>query len=581
MENTNLLTKLGIPMPWEDNLPTIPEIQLSPNYRIGDTIMNRYEVKELLKGSMGDVYHCHDLRRDTDVALKTVISTGKLDHSQMISFSNEINRLLNLPAHPNVVTLQRVELIDGYSFLVTEWVSGSLGSTLADWQKNHSISCADILEFMQQISCGLIHCRKHLSVPGQPYVFGDIKPDNIFVTWNRVFKLGDFSSGHTEGWCAPELVNGHVGDERSDIYGLGIVANKMINSVNDYGSELFDCLDDIFLRCIAYEPEDRFESLRSLQEALGDLCTKFGLEQYKAKYNDGPFKDEYNRRISALNLGLISKVHDPAKDYESLVHRWRVGHFESIHDFLESTSPIEKMMYTAKVNYLSGKLDEALSCLKAPVTSPELLHLKASILYSKGNIEECIHCLLSSILVEDHLPSFDFIASIFLDFPVYAANYRYEIDSIQERLQRLKKERLTGYLPYQAMAKFYMIKKDFKMASSYFRRSLQFLNPEADWQTLYYYGWCEASAGHANNAKIIFNRTISLIQSDPNYRQGSYKSSILFQCLVYLENVAAVEDLADHLKRAFGFDFSNQVEALKQRMSAAFNHDAVSSDQTV
>ena len=68
MENTNLLTKLGIPMPWEDNLPTIPEIQLSPNYRIGDTIMNRYEVKELLKGSMGDVYHCHDLRRDTAVS---------------------------------------------------------------------------------------------------------------------------------------------------------------------------------------------------------------------------------------------------------------------------------------------------------------------------------------------------------------------------------------------------------------------------------------------------------------------------------------------------------------------------------
>lgn len=566
MESTNLLSRLGIPMEWEDNLPAIPEIQPSPNYKPGETIMNRYTVKELYHGSMGDVYHCRDTRRDTDVALKTIIGSGKLDHSQMVSFASEINRLLNLPVHPNIVTLQRVELIDGYSFLVTEWVTGNTGSTLADWQKTQPFSCADIVSFMQQICCGLAHCRKHLSVPGQTYVFGDIKPDNIFVTWNKVYKLGDFSGGHTEGWCAPELADGHPGDERSDIYGLGFVANKMLNAVSDYGSELSDCLDDLFLRCIAYEPDDRFESLAALREALETLCLRFGLKQYdETKFYDRPFKDKYNRQMSALNLGFVSKIHDPVRDYKTLVHGWHGGAFESIHDFIESTNPIEKKMYAAKVNYLSGKLDEALAELKEPLTSSELLHLKASIFYSKGNLDDCVHCLLSSILIEDHLPSFDLLTTIFLDAPAFASAYRREVAAMQKRLDHLKKERLTGYLPYQVLAKFYMIQKDYRMASSYFRRSLQYLNPAADWQTLYYYGSCETMAGNTDNANAIFSRVISLIRSDPNHLQGSYKSCILFYSLIALGNVEEAEKLADHLKAAFSFDVSGQVEALKQR----------------
>ena len=566
MESTNLLSRLGIPLPGEDGLPTIPEILPSPNYREGETIMNRYLVKELFHGSMGDVYHCRDTRRDTDVALKTIIGAGKLDHSRMISFSREIDLLLNLPVHPNVITLQRVELIDGYAFLVTEWVSGNDGSTLSDWQKSKAFTCADIVSFMQQIACGLDHCQKHLSVPGRAYLFGDIKPDNIYVTWNGVFKLGDFSGGHTEGWCAPELVDGLPGDVRSDVYGLGLVANKMLSGVSDFGSDLSDSLDEIFLRCTAIDPNDRYESIAALQEELKALCIRFGLKQYdETKFYGRPFKDEYNRRMSALNLGFVSKDYNPGKDYDLLVHGWHGGAFESIHDFIESTNPAEKTLFTAKTNYVAGKLDDALAVLSKPLFSPELLHLKASVLYGKGNLEDCIHCLLSAILIDDHLPSYDLIATIFLDYPAFAARYQHEIAAIQSRLQKIKVERLTGYLPYQVLAKFYMIQKDYKMASSSFRKSLQFLNPEADWQTLYYYGSCEALSGHTDKADIIYSRVVELICSDPNYLMSSYKCCILFYSLVALGCTEKAEELAALLKSKYNLDFSSQIAALKQR----------------
>ena len=568
MNSKNLLSQMGIPLAWEDGLPVIPDIILSPNYVVGDIIMSRYEVKELFKGSMGDVYHCIDTRRKTDVALKTIISTGKEDHSKMLSFTNEINRLLNLPVHPNIVTLQRIELVDGYYFLVTEWVSNKDGITLADWQKNHTFTSADIVNFMQQIACGLSHCCKHLSNQDHPYIFGDLKPDNIFVTWNGIFKLGDFSGGHTEGWCAPEFMDGGRGDERSDIYCLGKVANMMFNEVTDYGSDLSDRLDEIFLQCTSYHAEDRFESVAALQSELNALCTEFGLESYDAmKYPATPFMDKYNRAVSALNLGYATKIYEPLKDTFRITHAISQGTFFSINDYMEAVSLDEKKLYTAKYHYLSGNLEEALALLNGHLSTPELLHLKASVLYAKGNLEDCIHCLLSAALTSDHLPSFDLMSSILLDWPAFASRYRYEADAMLERLKKLPKKLLTGYIPFQAQAKFYMLQKDYRMAASYFRRSLQFLNPERDWQTLYYYGACEDAAGNTANSKIILERAASLIQSDLDHLQNSYKSCILFYCLIALGNVKASEELADHLKNTFAIDVAAQVEALRQRMT--------------
>ena len=105
-------------VPREDNLPLIPEIKPAPDYSPGALIKGRYRVKERTCGSMGDVYHCQDTLRNSDVALNTVISSGRTEHRKVLSFKSEIDRIFRLPPHPNVLTLQRIEYIDGYYYLV-------------------------------------------------------------------------------------------------------------------------------------------------------------------------------------------------------------------------------------------------------------------------------------------------------------------------------------------------------------------------------------------------------------------------------------------------------------------------------
>lgn len=582
MESTNLLTRMGIPLPWEDGLPTIPEIKPSPNYAVGELIMGRYRVMELFKGSMGDVYHCFDQRRDDEVALKTVISSGKMDHSRMSSFYAELDRLLKLPYHPNILEFRRIEAVDGYYYLVTDWVSSKNGSTLRDLKGKKTFSSAEVLNFMQQILCGLLHCRKYLPPSDRHFVLGDIKPENIFVTILGVYQLGDFSGGYTEGWSLPELGNAEPDDERNYIFGLGKTASFLSSPLVDYGSELSDCLDEVLQRCADYSGEDAFPTLEELQKELNALCTRFGLEGYKEKkYFRIPAKEEYDRLLSALNLHQSPLSAEPDASYEELAYPYKgqligalagrgssVHEYMSIHDFLESASAEERALFEGKLHFFSGRMDRGFTALQIPEMTPELLYWKGAILFAMGKPEDSVHCLLSAALLEDHLQALDLLASVFLDYREIYCRFWQEAASIQKRLDKLPKSRLTGYLPFQVIAKYYLLRENYQMASSYFRRCLQYPNPETDWQTLYYYGSCESARGSSDTARLILETAVSQILSDPEHRQNRYKTCVLLFCYLALDRIREAEELSAWLLAAFGLDYSAQINAWKHTAEA-------------
>ena len=583
-------------VPREDNLPLIPEIKPAPDYSPGALIKGRYRVKERTCGSMGDVYHCQDTLRNSDVALKTVISSGRTEHRKVLSFKSEIDRIFRLPPHPNVLTLQRIEYIDGYYYLVTEWIDGENGSTLRDWFqpdlfKEH-LTCADVLGYMQQICCGLAHCYKHLSSPGSPFVFGDLKPENILMGKNGILKLGDFSDGFTPGYCAPELYNEGLneqhserlnqgdneglntqhsegldqepnqrqGDERSDLYSMAKVSLDILNCVSDYGSPLYEQLWDVLARCLQENPADRFPSLSALMDVLTGLCSLHNLENYDdQKHAGAPFLDKYNRITSALNMGLAARIYDPLYDHALMNAFFHRGTFMSLSDYKEATSPNERKLYRAKSLFYSGKTEEALAELEGRLATSRLLHFRAFVLYTSGRIEESVHCLLASILKDDHLPSYDLLGTILLDYPVYRSAFRRESESLTGRAAGICKDHPTGYLPFQAAAKLFMLEKDYRTASAYFRRSLQFVNIESEWQTLYYYGSCENAAGRTSNAAEIMDRAAALIESDPDHLKNSYESCVLFFCLNALRRSEKACRLAEYLKAAFGIDYTGLV----------------------
>ncbi|MCM1234823.1 MAG: protein kinase [Ruminococcus flavefaciens] len=561
-----LKQRLNLSDPWEDDLPTIPDIAPAPNFKVGEIIRERYEVLGLMKGAMGDVYHCRDVRSKNDLALKTIISTKKGNKDQLEIFNFEINRMLHLPAHPNVLTFYRIEEINGYYYLLTEWVSGKseIGNTLTAWLEKYNFTCEKVVNFTQQLICGLIHCNNNLSLLDRPFVFGDIKPDNILINLHGILKLGDFSGGYTSTWVAPEFFPDSplTPDERSDIFGLAKAAQEMLDRCKEFNTPLWNKLDNVFERCLDYDMDSRFQSLSELKIVFDDICDEFNLKPYNEKsFPAEPFLDKYNRAISAINMGYPTAIYNPLKDNKrfNLAFYTKSVKNISLPEYMESENPVEKKLYHAKNYYLLGEYNKALNELTGTLSNPSLLHLRATVLYAQGNSICAVHDCLSALLKTDHLQSFDLIAQIFVDHPEIYQQFAPEAAILMERMDGIAKNKLTGFLPFQALAKFNMLPcGDVRWASAYFRRGLQFPNPSGDWLNLYLYARCEQMLGHNEKCHLILNQSICAIKADVKYLSSLYKSSVLYYSLCAVGRYDEAALLSQNIKEKYGVNFVAQ-----------------------
>lgn len=564
---SSLLKKYGVPLKYEDNLPIIPDILPVPNYAAGDVLAERYEVRELLHGAAGDVYHCFDKKNKTDVALKTIIGTGKTDRLSMFSFYREIERRLRLPTHPNVLTLKRIVNIDGYYFIISEWVAGNgqLGNSLTDWLREYSFSLPEIVNFMQQMCSGLEHCHKHLSSDEKPYAFGDLKPDNILIDKNHILKLADFSGGYTPGWSAPEqrADSAVVPDVRTDIFCLGKIASAMLGKIPDSGDDFRDAVDDLLRECLHPEMEQRLTGCPQMSARLNAICAQFQCAPYvEPSSSADTFTDCYDRLTSSLNFGHYIPSEQSLFD-RAYAHALIRRKYLSLEEYKEYTSGDDWRIYQAMANYARGDLGGALKELQddfpASVHSVELYYRRAMLLYAAGNWAEALHNLDAAVLKELYLPAYDFKANILLDFPQYAAAYRVEIGVILDKLLHLSASRFIGYLLNQIIGKYYMLANMNEYAASYFRKSLQYANLADEWLTLYYYASCENRLGHFDQARTICNQAIQSILNDPQYLYNSKQCIILLFCNQMAGNFQEMQRLVQYIRDSFGFDYQSML----------------------
>lgn len=243
--------------------PAIDATQVATGAQLGP-----YTIKGSLgQGGMGKVYRATDSRLGRSVAIK--ISDERFSHR----FEHEARAIAALN-HPNICTLHDV----GPNFLVMELVEGE---TLADRLKKGKLPLEQVVRFGAQIAEALAAAQ------AKGIVHGDLKPANIMLTKSGV-KVLDFGLAKstadsantapsvimgTPAYMAPEQLEGKAVDARTDIYALGLVLSEMITGKRSQESELPPPLEPIVMRCLAKDPDDRWQSARDLKWALESSVT--------------------------------------------------------------------------------------------------------------------------------------------------------------------------------------------------------------------------------------------------------------------------------------------------------------------
>ena len=291
---------------------------------VAGSTLGPYKILALLgAGGMGEVYRAHDTRLGRDVAIKVLAPHLSAAPEVRARFEREARTISQLN-HPHICTLHDVGRDADTDFLVMELVEGeTLGARLA----KGALPTSDVLRLGAQIADALDRAHR------AGVVHRDLKPGNVMLTKSGA-KLMDFglartsapildASGSTESptmsrpltaagmivgtlqYMAPEQLEGREADPRADIWALGCVLYEMATGAKAFDGKsqasliaailkeepraMTDLqpltppgLERIVKRCLAKDPDERFQSASDLAFGLQALAPEMPRSQTSA-----------------------------------------------------------------------------------------------------------------------------------------------------------------------------------------------------------------------------------------------------------------------------------------------------------
>ena len=266
-------------------------------------------VEEVGFGGMGVVYKAEDTRLGRLVALKFLPEHMAADSVALERFRREARSASSLN-HPNICTIHDIDVYEGREFIVMEYLDGQ---TLAMYMAGRRAVSTELVAKL-----GMPIAEALGAAHSKGVIHRDIKPGNIFVTQSGLVKVLDFgvaklvaeakqsdASTLTETntitgtlpYMSPEQLRGEKVDTRSDIYALGVVLYEIATGQRLYSSSLRAGLideilnrpasppssinrklsakaDDIILKCLAKDPEDRYQTAKEVAVDLRHLSTQ-------------------------------------------------------------------------------------------------------------------------------------------------------------------------------------------------------------------------------------------------------------------------------------------------------------------
>ncbi|MEW5986094.1 MAG: protein kinase, partial [Chloroflexota bacterium] len=268
---------------------------------IGRTI-GRYKISERLgRGGMAEVYKGYLEALDRVVAIKIMHPFLSAEPGFLGRFQREARAMAALN-HPNIVSVYDFDVQGDTYYIVMEFVGGgTLRDKLEELaRRGERMTVAAAVRLVLEVADALAYAH------ARGTFHRDVKPGNIMLREDGSAVLTDFGIARnlsgpsytmtgamlgTPAYMSPEQGLGQTGDERSDLYALGVLFFQMVTGrlpfdadtplavvikhVQEpvplpihFNSQIPDDIQQVILRAMAKEPAARFQSAHEMGKAL-------------------------------------------------------------------------------------------------------------------------------------------------------------------------------------------------------------------------------------------------------------------------------------------------------------------------
>jgi serine/threonine protein kinase len=254
---------------------------------VGSVFADRYRIERVIAhGERKWTYLASDMktRGQRQVAL-AVMDPGP---ASAVS-QREVEMMGKVGGHDCIVTLHDFDLDAPRPYLVFEYLPGGrLRDHCRNLQASGSqVPLSEFFRTARQLSRALAH------VHGRGVIHRDVAATNILLDERGVAHLGDFDQAvsaqeasaaplaplNSEGFAAPELLDGATADHRADLYALGAVLYELLAGAppaagglpvppSRLRQDVPPRLDKLILSMLAADREDR---PKNAEEVLGEL----------------------------------------------------------------------------------------------------------------------------------------------------------------------------------------------------------------------------------------------------------------------------------------------------------------------